>query len=218
MTPSATSGINTPYHSHSRNGSVEDLASTDTIPSNNFSPNSLQNRLSNMQIPDPGRWARDRAHASGGNPPASGSYDTTIDEELFQLRNSMPQGDGFRDSTRSNTRHDHSDPVSRRGSEDESAASGTQTPVHIERMRADELCRVPSYGTALKTPVKTSSSDLPDYELAISRPPTPPLPISQNSNRNRTAWNSPDGSSSSAALPAQDAEPRSRGMQGGRRN
>lgn len=151
LTPAVASGVNTPLHARSRSGSIENMDSVNLVAANEISPSSLQTRLSGLQNPGSSRWARERAHGSRGGSSENGA-------------------DGQR------TLQSCVIPRSRRVSaEEDGVASGSQSPQHIE-INSEDLSRVPSYQTALKTPVRGSySADLPNYQTAVSRPSTPPI-------------------------------------------
>jgi hypothetical protein len=53
--------------------------------------------------------------------------------------------------------------------------SGQQTPEHIDFSDLGDLTKVPSYATAIKTPVRGMSytDTVPNYDVAISAPPSP---------------------------------------------
>ncbi|KAK4190926.1 hypothetical protein QBC35DRAFT_376850 [Podospora australis] len=63
-------------------------------------------------------------------------------------------------------------PLTRQNSDENSP--GTQSPEHIDYLELNVLSKVPSYQTAVKTPVKPLTSfALPDYTTAMSVPGTP---------------------------------------------
>lgn len=53
--------------------------------------------------------------------------------------------------------------------------SGQHTPEHIDYTELGDLTKVPSYRTAVKTPARgmSYSDALPNYETAVSAPPSP---------------------------------------------
>jgi hypothetical protein len=53
--------------------------------------------------------------------------------------------------------------------------SGQHTPEHIDYSDLGDLTKVPSYSTAVKAPIRGMSytDALPNYEAAISAPPSP---------------------------------------------
>jgi hypothetical protein len=180
MTPAQQSGMNTPFYSQSRTGSSENLASLDgaSHPNGAVPPAALSSRLQNLNAGsrNSGFLRRNHGTGSGGNTP-----------------HSLP---GHRDNEsgdfENNHSGQHSNPLSRRVSEEDdhhgamsSMASGQHTPEHIDFSDLGDLTKVPSYSTAVKTPVRSMSySDaLPNYDAAISAPPSP--------NRNFSSPNSP---------------------------
>jgi hypothetical protein len=70
MTPSASSGMNTPFHLHSRSGSAENLAAMNGMSSTAVRPDILSSRLHNLSMAPgtPGAFRR-RGDGSGGNTP-----------------------------------------------------------------------------------------------------------------------------------------------------
>ena len=74
------------------------------------------------------------------------------------------------------------------------------TPQHVE-YNNDDLCKVPSYNTALQGPLPTPySEDLPNYRTAISRPPSPPPPMPQVPGAVHVGSGGVDSASSSTTL------------------
>ena len=162
MTPA---GNNTPFNSQSRSGSSENLASMGEVPTDaEVSANTLRNRLSSLTDPIAIR-ARERTPGSGTSTPQlrtraspPGSRHPSIAVSAPGEHSAIPIARTYGSGTAS--------PRSRSNS-DEGLA-----PQHIERAA---LSRVPSYNTALQTPVRTPCSDnLPTYQDATSRPSTPP--------------------------------------------
>ena len=192
MTPAEAT---TPYSSQSRNGSSETLASMADLSPNDaeVSANTLRNRLSSLTDPVAIR-ARDRRHGSGTNSPQHRGYSSPGGSREPSISVSAPSGSEYFVSPGGTASGPgHTSPLSRSNS-DEAAA-----PQHIERA---VLSRVPSYNTALQTPVRTPcSDDLPTYQTAVSRPSTPPIPRSQSTTQLNQAANLSPGSSD-VALPA----------------
>ncbi len=174
LTPAGrASGIATPYYSQSANASTENLASMDRMASGDFAPNALQHRLNNLEIAGASRSARDRPHASvsGDETPEHGSHEARRGEDAIQGQSS---GRGYFDNPAGSTsRHSNSNPISRRVSEEDPWAA---TPQHIE-FSSEEMCKVPSYSTALQSRATSMNENLPNYQAAISTPvPSPPVP------------------------------------------
>lgn len=177
-TPAHRDGSATPFASHSRSGSIENLASMNGLTSGNLSASMLESRLSSMQNPS---WARERAHDAGDSTPAYGSHENTPGAEFLHHRDMLARNENFMTSGGLRSRQSPRNPLSRRVSEEQYTTPGTHSPQHVE-LSSEELCKVPSYGTALQTPLRTSNGgNLPTYESATSRSPspvrpTPPLP------------------------------------------
>ena len=177
-TPALREGTATPFTSHSRSGSIENLASMNGLTSSSLSVSMLESRLSSMQNPS---WGRERAHEAGDSTPAYGSHENILGAEFLHHREMLARNENFMTSGGPRRRQSPSNPLSRRVSEERYATPGTHSPQHVELSR-EELSKVPSYGTALQTPLRTSNSgNLPTYESATSRPPspippTPPIP------------------------------------------
>jgi len=186
MTPSASSGMNTPFYSHSRSGSVDNLASLNGIASTGVRPDALSSRLQSLTRAQrvQGAYVGRRGHTSGASTPrvpmgvdAHGRQTSSS----FSIPSSYQSGDYF----------DHvphpaaprSNPLSRHPSNEEvpngiisSMTSGHQTPEHIDFSDLS-LNKVPSYTTAVRAPLRNMSySDLealPNYDMAVSAPPSP---------------------------------------------
>lgn len=175
MTPAGSvSGIGTPFSSQSRTASTENLASVDALTSSELAPNALQSRLNALENAAASRWARDRPYISrsGDDAHESSSQGCSRNAESAQ-----PQHNSIGNSGESPNR------TSRRLSEESSTAAGFSTPRHIE-FRPEDLCKVPSYSTALKCRATAPLHDgLPNYQAATqSLVSTPPLPQSLDHN------------------------------------
>lgn len=181
MTPSASSGMNTPLYIHSRSGSVENLASLNGIASTAIRPDVLSSRLHNLSIAPhtPGAFRR-RADGSGGNTP----HVTFSSDNLAQLgASSAPhQPSGYFDQVPHGVAS-RSNPISRHPSDEDVRSgrtsainSGYQTPEHIDYSEL-QLNKVPSYGTAVRAPIRSMTFNepepLPNYDMAMSAPPSP---------------------------------------------
>ncbi|RKU48625.1 hypothetical protein DL546_008929 [Coniochaeta pulveracea] len=162
QTPGVQSGMNTPFYGHSRAGSTENLASM--MESTTITPAALSSRLQSMSL-DPSHrnnsW-NSLGHGSGGSLTPHGIHD--------HHPTSQPA----------------SAPLSRQHSDEHGSPPGSHTPEHLEGPTLAELSKVPSYQTAVKTPVKplTVSSQagaLPDYQTVMSAPSSPTLPHATHS-------------------------------------
>jgi len=167
MTPTVQSGMNTPFYSQSRNGSSENIASLNSAVDQNGAvpPAALLNRLQNLHLNSSSRNSSFvRAHpgiGSGGNTPHSAPHSDIV-SSYFE-HHSNPQ----------------STPLSRRTSEEDNnfsnLTSGQHSPEHIDYSELGDLNKVPSYSTAVRAPTRgmSYSAALPNYEAAMSAPPSP---------------------------------------------
>ena len=169
MTPAPQSGMNTPFNGLSRAGSSENLASlgdTATTPNGAVLPAALSSRLQNLNAGSRNSnfLRRHAGSGSGGNTP-----------------HSAPHNDdgGYFDNT-NHSSSNHSNPLSRRTSEEDNhnvsnMTSGNHTPEHIDFSDLGDLMKVPSYSTAVRAPIRgmSYSDALPNYDAAMSAPPSP---------------------------------------------
>ena len=150
QTPGMSSGVNSPFYAHSRTGSAENLVTL--APNTAVPPAALSSRLQSVSV-EPSQH---------GNP---------------QQR--RVSGSGFATPHQA---HDHAQSVasppaslSRRTSGEHT--SGSNTPEHVDYPDLSALSKVPSYHTAVKTPVRPLSlaegSVLPNYQTAMSAPGSP---------------------------------------------
>ncbi|KFY16717.1 hypothetical protein V492_01141 [Pseudogymnoascus sp. VKM F-4246] len=181
MTPSASSGMNTPLHLHSRSGSVENLASLNGIASTAVRPDILSSRLHNLSMAPntPGIFRR-RGDGSGGNTP----HVTFSSDNLVNMGTSSAphQPSGYFDqvphgaTSRSNPISRHPSDEDVRSGRNSAMTSGHQTPEHIDYSELS-LNKVPSYATAVRAPIRNTTLNepepLPNYDMAISAPPSP---------------------------------------------
>lgn len=173
----------------SRNISSENLASLagvadGHVDSTHVSASALQHRLLDLRrsdrvVPSIARDDYDQpAHGSlsrrGSIPHANGDYHHGIDEADGSGHHSRGTVSGRNSVPESNT-------VSRRTSnENHTDTSGTATPF-FQTDHFEDLAKVPSYSTAIRTPIPRSNNsgvDLPSYGscVAESRPVTPIAP------------------------------------------
>lgn len=171
MTPAPQSGMNTPFNGLSRAGSSENLASlgdmaSATTPDGAVPPAALSSRLQNLNAGSRNSsfLRRHAGSGSGGNTP-----------------HSVPHNDdgGYFDNNQHSS-SSHSNPLSRRTSEEDNQnvsnmTSGQHTPEHIDFSDLGDLTKVPSYSTAVRAPIRgmSYSDALPNYDAAISAPPSP---------------------------------------------
>jgi hypothetical protein len=165
MTPAPQSGMNTPFYNQSRAGSHENLASLNEAahPTGAVPPAALSSRLQNLNATSRSNSFRRVHPSSGANTPHPVAH-TDSEPGYFDHHHSAP----------------NSNPLSRRTSEENNhgqsnLTSGQHTPEHIDYSELGDLTKVPSYRTAVKTPARgmSYSDALPNYEAAISAPPSP---------------------------------------------
>lgn len=151
------STVGSPMYGRSRAGSYENLAALNQSHGVALNPALLSSRLqSTLALSQ-----LNRNHSSSSMHSASNSTDTIYPHRLRE---------------HSHHSHDHhvslppSVPLTRQNSGDNTPPE-IETPEHLEMLA---LCQVPSYQTALKTPVTRPTMELPDYDTAMSRPSSPP--------------------------------------------
>ncbi|KAK0629140.1 hypothetical protein B0T17DRAFT_505729 [Bombardia bombarda] len=165
--PMNQSGMNSPMYSHSRAGSTENLASL--LHGTAITPAALSSRLQNVSLEPAHRnhsWNSLNGAVMGG----SGSGGTTP---------------GHYDDTALGT-PPHTAPLSRQTSDEQQ--SGSHTPEHVDYPDEDleELSKVPSYQTAVKSPVRSLSYTelftLPEYSPSVPALPTsaPGTPLAED--------------------------------------
>lgn len=227
-----TNGYGTPGHFstpgtpnlHSRSQSSENLATLNAVTNGagvstspggqHVSPAALQSRLQNLRVNG------QPSHA----PPADDDTLPPPDDLDVMRRNSSSHvfSDYFSDNSGPHSSHghspalqngqnsnSHSNPLSRQPSEDDVLASGTATP-RVQFNEVEDLARVPSYTTAVRTPVpKTTSSgmgNLPTYgDATHSTGTSPPVLVEPPSAHLR-------GSRSGGALESMARAPGSRNV------
>ncbi|KAL1969992.1 hypothetical protein VTN77DRAFT_6397 [Rasamsonia byssochlamydoides] len=170
-TPGPVSGPATPFGTLSRNLSAEDLPSMASVTNADISVSALHSRLTRLHAnninysrsPDTG----DGHDAETGN--------RTSDYFTYNRRSGShsqsPEGSSATPSRRPSLDHDC-----------EHLPSGMVTPYYPQYLEVENLSRVPSYSTALRSNARTPcDSELPDYESAtagdhIANPPPPRSP------------------------------------------
>lgn len=160
QTPAIQSGVNTPFYALSRAGSAENLhmmAGMQAVP-----PAALSSRLQDVSM-----------NSSNRNHSYNSLNGAAMDGAITP--HSQHPNDSIHNSPL------HSAPLSRSHSGEDH--SGINTPEHIE---LEELNKVPSYSTAVKTPVRPLSMAeglvLPDYNAAVSAPSSPTIATAHLSN------------------------------------
>ncbi|EKG11522.1 Arrestin-like protein [Macrophomina phaseolina MS6] len=158
------SGYATPFYAQSRRNSVEDLPSMDTVAGGNgASASQLHSRLTRLSISQSnGYSSRNNSysrHSSGTNTPHNG------------YESSAPISPSGNESSGSGTNSGRQSHNSMHHSRDNSSYFPPADTISYD-MAA--LARIPSYNTALRTPIRTPiSEDLPTYAVATSRPASP---------------------------------------------
>ncbi|KIN01286.1 hypothetical protein OIDMADRAFT_123732 [Oidiodendron maius Zn] len=165
ITPAPQSGMNTPFYNHSQTGSSENLASINQPIDLNgvITPAALSSRLQNLDITSRNSsfTRMQQALHSGGNTPHP---------EAGSSNSPHPAAHGNVLSRRTSEEEEHNSGVS-------NLTSGQHTPEHIDYSELGDLSKVPSYSTAVRAPIPstTSPAALPDYEAAVSAPASPNL-------------------------------------------
>jgi hypothetical protein len=164
QTPGVRSGVSSPFYAQSRAGSTENLAAMLRMSdSTEITAQALQSRLQSVSL-DPSHrntsWQSMNSLSGAATP--HHPHDTHLEPTATSAPHSAP----------------HSAPLSRQPSPEHS--SGAASPQHIDLPDLMQLSKVPSYQTAVRTPVKplmTSSQNgtLPDYTTAVSAPTSPTL-------------------------------------------
>ncbi|SPQ23193.1 b2534ac8-1a7b-4ce0-8310-2f9d7f667695 [Thermothielavioides terrestris] len=145
------SGVSSPLLGHSRAGSTDNLPAL--VQGASVHPDLLAHRLHSMSLEE-----RHRNASWNSNLSAAGTLPRT------GTSNAAHAGDETRISP------PPSAPLTRQNSGDGPSGSSTP-PEHVDFPQISELSRVPSYQTAVKTPVRplaTDMFDLPDYETALT--------------------------------------------------
>ncbi|KAL7787476.1 hypothetical protein V8C37DRAFT_390456 [Trichoderma ceciliae] len=154
QTPAIHSGFNSPLYGHSRTGSSENLAAF--AHSAAITPAALSSRLADVSL-DPSQ--------------RNGSYQSIYNASG---RASPTHGSNHTPHTPHTPAH-----LSRTNSEEEeSSARSSAERAQVDVAEFAELNRVPSYSTAVRTPVRSrtqTSVSVPDYQTALSAPRTPPI-------------------------------------------
>ncbi|OAQ73800.1 arrestin domain-containing protein [Pochonia chlamydosporia 170] len=158
QTPAIQSGVSSPFYSHSRSGSAENLASlAHPAP---IAPAALSSRLADVSI-DPSQRNRSYTSMPSHSHSPSGRVSPTSGVHGSAPRSEPPS----QNLTRSNSEEDHS-------------ARNSTEHVDLDPAEFAELNRVPSYATAVRTPARSRAQPaaglVPDYQTALHAPRTPP--------------------------------------------
>lgn len=202
----ALSAVGTPY-THSRNISSENLSqSIDAVADapGHVSASALQHRLQDLRRSDvilPSIAREDSDHLYNGSRRGSGAH--LNGDYLSTSADAQRDREGSGTMSGINSLPDSND-VSRRTSNEDvpyAQSSGTATPF-FQTDHFEDLAKVPSYSTAIKTPLPRSHNsglDLPTYvaSCAENEPPAPAPPPSahvRGPHRSDTFGLSLDGS------------------------
>lgn len=151
QTPAIQSGVSSPFYIQSRSGSQENLAAL--VNSAPFTPSALSSRLADVSL-DPTQRNTSFSSLALGSAPRSEPASNAL--------------------TRSNSGDDETT------APHSGAPSGRHSPenIHIDESEFAELNKVPSYSTAVRSPLVARSQaetlNLPDYQTALNTPRTPP--------------------------------------------
>lgn len=157
QTPGIQSGVSSPFYAQSRSGSSDNLAAG-LAHSRPVAPAALSSRLANVSL-DPSQ-----RNISFGLLGSAGFMSPTSAPQAPQapVPRSEPASAAL---TRSNS------------AEDDSSRNSAEH-VDFDPSEFQELNKVPSYQTAVRTPARsraeTGDFALPDYQTALSAPRTPP--------------------------------------------
>ncbi|KAL2264865.1 hypothetical protein VTJ83DRAFT_7375 [Remersonia thermophila] len=154
----AASGVSSPLRARSRSASSENLHAMQ-LQRGAIQPDVLAHRLQSMALDQ-----RHRNLSWTSNLSAAGA----IHPDVTSYPADAARGDALTPLT----------PLTRHSSGEPAPASGFETPPqHLDFLEVAALSRVPSYDTALRTPVRpltSQDSALPDYLTALSAPASAP--------------------------------------------
>lgn len=160
QTPAIQSGINTPFYAQSRAGSAENLHAMTGMQA--FHPAALSSRLQDVSLD---ATSRNNSYNS-----LSGAATTSTDGATTPYTPHPGESTHYSPPTSAALSRSHSG----------ENPSGINTPEHVE---LEDLSRVPSYTTAVKTPVRPiSTMDLPTYNSAVSAPNSPGISTAHIAN------------------------------------
>lgn len=186
------SGFVTPYYAQSRRNSVEDLPSMDTVTGGNgASASQLHSRLTRLSISQNNSYS---SHISRNNSYSRHSSGTSTPHNGYESSAPIsPAGNDSSNSGNNSGRQSHNSMHRPRDS------ASYFPPADSLSYDMEALARIPSYNTALRTPLRTPvSEDLPTYAVATSRPASPvhepPRPGQAHLRGSRDTTPSPTGS------------------------
>ncbi|EFX02962.1 carbon catabolite repression protein [Grosmannia clavigera kw1407] len=173
QTPAPMSAMHSPLYGLSRAGSSENLASMAAAASIPVPPAALTSRLQDVSL----REATIRRNRSSTHitPPISGVSTpySPVHGHLYYQHMQQVQNQQLQQALNSADSNSGTDSLSRRNS-GESHHTEHSDPEHVDFSDMSELCKVPSYGTAMKNTrvaaiaIGDSALQLPDYRTAAA--------------------------------------------------
>lgn len=172
QTPAPMSAVHSPLYGLSRAGSSENLASmAASIP---VPPAALTSRLQDVSSRE-ATIRRNRSSTHVTTPPISGVSTpySPIHGHLYYQHMQQQQNQQLQQAPASADSNSGTDSLSRRNS-GESHHTEHSDPEHVDFSDMSELCKVPSYGTAMKNTrvaaiaIGDSARQLPDYRTAAA--------------------------------------------------
>jgi hypothetical protein len=183
-TPGGTmSGTVTPFGTLSRNISSEDLTSlNEAVFNGDISASALHSRLSRLHAvhgshaSSPGTHDTHNHNHEHSAPHAAAHSPATdyfnMGRPAASSNSQSPEGPSQSGSRRASEEHD-------RDQIDSGVTSGAATPYHPQSYEVENLSRVPSYSTAMRSSARSQyDNNLPDYQavMSSSAPRPPPMP------------------------------------------
>lgn len=182
VTPAGiASTTGTPLNFQSRRASADNLGSTDTMASNELAATALSLRLRGIDLAAHHQhFVSDTSRALGlaEASPSSSTQGVLPQESSSASAHTLTSTDNAEPHTvEDEFRQEDSETSSlRRASESDSLRSNSPTPQHLE-FSPEELSKVPSYSTALRSQARTALCDVPPcYQVASQSLPRPPNP------------------------------------------
>lgn len=160
--PIPGSGGDTPHGPHSRNMSMENLATM--LDEQDLSASALHNRLNNLH------HSRNISSAPSTPPPELSNNPDDIRASSSSRRTSLTAPECSSPLVMAHGVNDADSPdvLSRHASDEENFPSGVGTP-RAQYHEIEDLCRVPSYSTAVRSSTRTQyDTELPNYQSATA--------------------------------------------------
>lgn len=176
----AMSGTVTPFGTLSRNISSEDLTSlNEAVFNGDISASALHSRLSRLHAVHGSHASSPGTHDTHNHEHDHPSHAPSHPVDYFNLgrpaassNSQSPEGPSQTGSRRASDEHE-------RDQIDSGMTSGAATPYHPQSYEVENLNRVPSYSTAMRSSARSQyDNNLPDYQavMSSSAPRPPPLP------------------------------------------